>query len=128
MIFGLLTKQVKLEPFMMLAHSPKVVQRWKIPDFLNGIRADHYLVYHIGRISRSKAQRIIHAGDFRLEYGPLKASKRLKAGDAVELWRTPPDSAGERLPDIPIVYEDNDLLVLNKPGNLAPDNAPLTNS
>ncbi len=103
----------------MLVPTKKVVQRWKIPDFLNGIRADHYLVYHVGRISRNKAQKIIESGDFRLEYRPLKASKRLKAGDPVELWRTPPDSPKVEHLQVPVVHEDARFLVINKPGNLA---------
>ena len=104
----------------MLATSPhKVVQRWKIPDFLNGIRADHYLVHHVGRISRNKAQKIIASGDFRLEHQILKASKRLKAGDPVELWHVPPDSPKIQELQVPILYEDSKLLVIHKPGNLA---------
>lgn len=103
----------------MLAPSNKVVQRWKIPDFLSGIRADHYLVHHVGRISRNKAQRIIESGDFRLEHQMLKASKRLKAGDPVELWRTPPDSPKIENLKVSVLYEDKRFLVINKPGNLA---------
>ncbi|MEI6790269.1 MAG: RluA family pseudouridine synthase [Myxococcaceae bacterium] len=103
----------------MLAPSNKVVQRWKIPDFLSGIRADHYLVHHVGRISRNKAQKIIASGDFRLEHQILKSSKRLKAGDPVELWRVPPDSPKVEHLQIPIIYEDSKLLVIHKPGNLA---------
>lgn len=103
----------------MLAPSNKVVQRWKIPDFLNGIRADHYLVHHVGRISRNKAQKIIASGDFRLQDQMLKASKRLRAGDPVELWRTPPDSPKIDQVHVPVIYQDANLLIINKPGNLA---------
>lgn len=103
----------------MLASTNKVVQRWKIPNFLNGIRADHYLVHHVGRISRNKAQKIIASGDFRLEHQMLKCSKRLKAGDPVELWRVPPDSPQLEQLKIQIIYEDSQLLVIHKPGNLA---------
>ena len=104
----------------MLAPSPlKVVQRWKIPDFLNGIRADHYLVHHVGRISRNKAQKIIASGDFRLEHQILKSSKRLKAGDPVELWRTPPDSPKIQNLRVSILYEDSQFLVIDKPAHLA---------
>ncbi|MBH2006869.1 MAG: RluA family pseudouridine synthase [Myxococcaceae bacterium] len=96
-----------------------MVQRWKIPDSLSGIRADHYLVYHIGRISRSKAQKVIASGDFRLEQQLLKPSRRLKAGDWVELWRVPPDSSDIEHLTIPILYQDERILALNKPGNIA---------
>ncbi|MES2504287.1 MAG: RluA family pseudouridine synthase [Myxococcota bacterium] len=103
----------------MLVSSKKVVQRWKIPVDLGGIRADHYLVHHIGRISRTKARQIIESGDFRLEKSPLKPSKRLHPGDLVELWRVPPDSPKIDAIQIPVVYEDDHILVINKPGNLA---------
>ncbi len=104
---------------MLASPVKKVVQRWQIPSHLAGIRADHYLVHHIGRISRNKAQKIIEVGDFRLCHGLLKPSKRLQSGDSVELWRIPPDRPEDFKLDIQVIFEDEHLLVINKPGNLA---------
>lgn len=99
-------------------HPDAVMQRWKIPDFLGGMRADHYLVHRVGRLSRCKAQRMIDAGDFRAERGPLKPSRRLWRGEVVELWRFPPDDPNEALPEVTIIAENEDFIVVNKPAHL----------
>lgn len=96
-----------------------VVLRWDVPVGTPPVRADVYLVQKVRRLSRARAQRIIVQGDFRTAAGPLKPSSKLSQGMAVELWRIPPDEklsddAGPR-----ILYEDEALLVLDKPGDLA---------
>jgi 23S rRNA pseudouridine1911/1915/1917 synthase len=95
-----------------------VVLRWRVPDDCHGLRADLYLTRKVRRISRSKAARLIKRGDFRLAAGPLKASSKVSRGEAVELWRLPPDSA-EGAPEPGVIFEDEDLLVLDKPPDLA---------
>ncbi|MBL4817916.1 MAG: RluA family pseudouridine synthase [Deltaproteobacteria bacterium] len=104
---------------MLACRSEKVVQRWYVPHHLGGIRADRYLVHHIGRISRNKAQKIIEAGDFKLSSALLKPSRKLRSGDTVELWRIPPDSPEDLLSNIKVIFEDEKLLILSKPGDLA---------
>lgn len=94
-----------------------VVVRWTIPPDLDGARADVALSQKVRRLSRSRAQRIIDAGDFRTPGATLKASSRLQAGVVVELWRVPPDEKGGG-PVPTVVFEDEDLLVLDKPGDL----------
>ncbi len=115
------------------AQSKAVVQRWQVPIHREGIRADLYLVEHVGRLTRAKAQHIITSGDFRFSPLPLsgrgikgegapqlKPSKVLYGGESVELWRLPPDE--ERPPEhygVTILHEDQDVLVVNKPSGLA---------
>lgn len=96
-----------------------VALRWQVPAGSGRIRADLHLCAKIPRLSRTRAQRIIARGDFRGPKGALKPATRLAAGDAVELWRIPPDSAlpPERAPRV--LYEDDDLVVLDKGGDLA---------
>lgn len=96
-----------------------VVVRWRVPEGTAPTRADVYLTQKVRRLSRARAQRIIANGDFRTPAGPLKPSSKLGRGDAVELWRIPPD---EDLPEAAppgVLFEDDDLLVLDKPGDLA---------
>ena len=94
-----------------------VVSRWEVPPDHDGDRADVVLVGKVRRLSRARAQRIIAAGDFRGPGGALKASARLPVGTTVELWRIPPDEKDART-DPALLHEDDDLVVVDKPGDL----------
>lgn len=96
-----------------------VVLRWRVPDDADDERADVYLARKVRRLSRSRAQRIIRQGDFRLADGPLKPSTRLCRGAVVELWRMPPDEPPAGAADPEVLYEDARLLVVDKPPDLA---------
>lgn len=96
-----------------------VVLRWRVPDDAHDERADVYLARKVRRLSRSRAQRIIRQGDFRLADGPLKPSSRLSRGAVVELWRLPPDEPPTHAAEPGVLYEDAALLVVDKPPDLA---------
>lgn len=96
-----------------------VVLRWRVPDDAHDERADVYLARKVRRLSRSRAQRIIRQGDFRLADGPLKPSSRLSRGAVVELWRLPPDEPPKHAAPPVVLYEDDALLVVDKPPDLA---------
>ncbi len=97
-----------------------VVLHWQVPATAAGIRADQFLVQKVGRLSRSKAQHIINKGDLRTVGGPLKCSKILHGGEKLELWRIPPDEK-ENTDNygVVVVYEDEDIVIVNKPPDLA---------
>lgn len=96
-----------------------VVLRWRVPDDAHDERADVYLARKVRRLSRSRAQRIIRQGDFRLADGALKPSSRLTRGAVVELWRLPPDEPPRDARDPAVLYEDDALLAVDKPPDLA---------
>lgn len=96
-----------------------VVLRWRVPDDAHDERADVYLARKVRRLSRSRAQRIIRQGDFRLETGALKPSSRLTRGTVVELWRMPPDEPPSDATEPAVLHEDDVLLVVDKPPDLA---------
>ena len=79
-------------------------------------RLDKYLQEHFPETSRGTFQRLIENGDVRVDGQPAKATHHPRAGEAITIeWPEP--IAAEALPeDIPleILFEDNDLLVLNK--------------
>lgn len=100
-------------------HPRAVVLRWEVPVGAKAVRADLYLVQKVGRLSRTRAQRIISRGDFRKSDGPLKPSSPLSARDKVELWRIPPDDDLPEGPPPTVLYDEHGLLVLDKPGDLA---------
>ena len=85
-----------------------------------GQRLDKHLARKLPDLSRSRLQDLIRDGHVTLNGRPAKASTALKAGDAVVL--TIPEAAPVAVvaQDIPleILFEDKDILVLNKPPGL----------
>jgi 23S rRNA pseudouridine1911/1915/1917 synthase len=85
-----------------------------------GTRLDAYLVAHIDGWSRARLQRLIEAGDVLVNGNVAKASYKVSANDDVEVELTPAP-AGNLIPeDIPleIIFEDEHVIVINKPAGL----------
>lgn len=81
-----------------------------------GERLDRYLTKLCPELSRSQIKALIDQGEAQVESRAAKASQILKAGEAVA-FRIPASQALEVLPEnlpIDIVYQDKDLLVLDK--------------
>ncbi len=86
-----------------------------------GERLDRFLAAKASGISRARAQKLIKQGFVHVNQMLYKPSYRLETGDVVSLT-IPPPSAGELAPEpipIKIIYEDNDLIVVDKPAGLA---------
>lgn len=82
-----------------------------------GTRADVFLAGYDSKITRSRAQKLIEEGNAAVNGRTIKTSYRLCEGDALE-YTVPAAAETEITPeDIPldIVYEDKDMLVVNKP-------------
>lgn len=86
----------------------------------HGIRADRFLSKRIKRMSRSKAAALIREGVVRREEGPPidRPAVRVMAGDRVLLKRKKLGEAPIDDIELPVEYEDDDLLAVNKPGDL----------
>lgn len=84
-----------------------------------GERLDAFLS-RAGEISRAAAQKLLAGGRVFLNGQPGKKNDRLKPGDTVTFTLPDPQPVEAAPADIPldIVYEDDDLLVLNKPKGL----------
>ena len=97
-----------------------VQSHFVVPSHLHGLRVDQYLQRIIGRISRARAQRIIRSSDFLLDGFRVKVSQRVKYGQKATLIRLAPDSPADITGlQIPVIYEDDEILVLNKPAGLS---------
>lgn len=86
-----------------------------------GERLDRWLALTVPDLSRSRAQALIAAGCVAGPDGPLSdASQKLRAGQRVTVVVPPAAPAEPEAQEIPldIVYEDAELLVLNKPPGL----------
>ena len=82
-----------------------------------GIRVDTFLAQVEQIPSRAFAQKLLKNGKVKVESLPIKPSYRLQAGDVVEVELEEPKPLAVEPEDLPlmILYEDGDLIVVNKP-------------
>ena len=85
-----------------------------------GERLDAFLSRAVADLSRSAAQKLIADGNVRLNGRPAKKNDRLEPGDEISLTVPDPkpiDVVPTQM-QLDIVYEDEDLAVINKPKGL----------
>jgi 23S rRNA pseudouridine1911/1915/1917 synthase len=81
------------------------------------LRIDKYLTDRIENVSRTRIQNAANAGNIIVNGKSIKPNYRVKPGDIVQIVLPNPPRIIELIPqDIPIniVYEDDDLVVVNK--------------
>ncbi len=85
-----------------------------------GERLDAFLARSAEGLTRSAAQKLIDSGCVRVNGKPGKKNDKLKPGDRVEFSIPEPREVQITAREMPleIVYEDRDLLVINKPKGL----------
>lgn len=85
-----------------------------------GSRLDVYLAAQIDGWSRARIQRLIEDADVTVGGRAVKPSYKLRAGDSVEVELTAPPATLFTPENIPleIIYEDDDLIVVNKPAGM----------
>jgi 23S rRNA pseudouridine1911/1915/1917 synthase len=85
-----------------------------------GKRLDAFLAEKIEKWSRSRLKKLIDDGDVQVNEKPSKASYKLSAGDTVEVELAETPAAVFEPEDIPlnIVYEDEHLIVIDKPAGM----------
>jgi len=89
-------------------------------------RLDLFLVNRERDISRSALQRLIELGRIRINDHVVKASHKIKPGDRITMDVPKPEPLelkGEPIP-LELLYEDEVLLVLNKPAGIVVHPAP----
>ena len=93
---------------------------FEVDEIDAGTRLDAYLAARIDGWSRSRLQRLIDDGDVLVNAGTVKSSYKLRAKDEIEVELPPPLSSSFTPEDIPleIIYEDDDLVVVNKPAGM----------
>jgi 23S rRNA pseudouridine1911/1915/1917 synthase len=80
-------------------------------------RLDTFLRAQFPAVSRGAIQRLIEQGDIRVEGNPVKPTHPPRAGEKIEIHWPAAKPATARPQELPldILFEDADLLVLNKP-------------
>ena len=86
----------------------------------NGTRLDSYLAEELEGISRSYLQKLIGEGLILVNQKTVKANYKVKTGDTllVQIPEAAPVDIQPEPMDLDIVYEDSDLLIVNKPVGL----------
>lgn len=91
------------------------------------MRLDRWLVSQRPEQSRARIQKFIDAGFVRVNGVTGKAKTPLHQGDEVQLWRPPPEPLpyliAQPIP-LDVLYEDDHLIVVNKPAGLTVHPAP----
>lgn len=91
-----------------------------VPEDLAGMRVDQVLAEMFAEYSRSKLQSWIKAGRVLVNGEPLKPKDRLEGGESIEVDAEPEIVIHCEAEDIPldIIYEDEAILIINKPAGL----------
>ena len=96
-----------------------------VDDMLTG-RIDKVLAHQFNQFSRSHLQKWIEDGNVRVNGQPVKPKYKLAVGDQVIIEPEAPqkvDLTPEKIP-LDIVYEDDDVIVVNKPQGMVVHPAP----
>jgi 23S rRNA pseudouridine1911/1915/1917 synthase len=91
-----------------------------VPVEATGERLDRFLTGQLD-VSRARVQELIHENKVQLDAAPAKASCKLRGGEQISVadhaQRPAPRGIAEDIP-LDILYEDNDLAVINKPAGM----------
>ena len=92
----------------------------------SGDRVDALLARSVETLTRSAAQRLIENGSVTLFGEPVKKNYRCAPGDEFEIILPPPEDVPLLPQNIPldVVYEDGDVIVVNKPRGMVVHPAP----
>jgi 23S rRNA pseudouridine1911/1915/1917 synthase len=92
-------------------------QHFTVPAAEAGQRLDHFLAHAVPSLSRSRIQALIKEGHISLNGAATKPGARLRTGDGIEVVVPAPKPA-EMQPEaiaLSVLFEDEDLIVLDKP-------------
>lgn len=91
---------------------------WKVSEAESGIRLDLFCVGKLEGVTRSQLKAGVQ--NLRVNGVSSKLSKKVNAGDKVELHFKPtiPDSLELFLYPLKIIYEDKNIIVINKPSGM----------
>jgi 23S rRNA pseudouridine1911/1915/1917 synthase len=93
------------------------LRRLVVPDEANGQRLDLFLAQQLEDVSRSRVQLLLQQGSVLVGGQLAKSSRKLRAGESISILGNPePPPLRAMAEEIPleIIYEDDDLAVVNK--------------
>ncbi|WP_078391560.1 RluA family pseudouridine synthase [Shouchella patagoniensis] len=102
------------------------MQTWVITEENHNARIDKLVVDLHGQASRTHVQRWIQDGAVQVNGSQIKANHKVQTGDRIELIEPEPEEVNIEPEEIPldVVYEDEDVIVVNKPKGMVVHPAP----
>src|SRR5882757_2923122 len=104
-----------------MADEETQLRRLIVPEEANGQRLDLFLVQQLSEVSRSRVQLLLQQGSVLIDGKLAKASRKLRSGENISILgdpQPPPLRAMAEAIPLEIVYEDEDLAVVNKPAGM----------
>ena len=113
----------------MLSMPPKSAPRIVVVDSEHGQRLDNFLLGSLKGVPRQRVYRLVRRGEVRVNGGRVRPSYRVQRGDRVRIPPLREANAGDARPSPRrsvfdallrrALYEDDDLLVIDKPSGMA---------
>ena len=93
------------------------IKKIKVNDEFEGKRLDMYLSSIDTQLSRTMIQKLIQGKNIKVNGKIVKASYKVISGDEIDMKIPEPKEINLKPQNIPleIIYEDNDIIVINKP-------------
>jgi len=92
-----------------------------VPPESAGQRLDIALTAILDGVSRSRVQMLIDQGDVLIDGEPAKAKSKLRGGETIEVIGEPHPAPLRATPEnipLDVIYEDDDMAVINKPAGM----------
>lgn len=103
-----------------------IEMEWEVGPEHAGVRLDKHITEELDDVSRSQVQLWLKEGHVKVGDQTAKANHKLAAGERIVIQLPEPDD-GDVLPEnipLEVVYEDADVIVVNKPRGLVVHPAP----
>lgn len=99
---------------------PSALEMLVVPDEMAGMRIDRFLAARFPGRSRAFLQKLIKEGKVQLAGTPAKPSSTVPSGGLVEIQFPAPAPSGlaPEAMALKVVYEDDDILIIDKPAGL----------
>ena len=98
----------------------QTLMKIEIEEDFDDIRVDKVLAGYLTELSRTYIQKLIENGNVTLNQKALKANFKVSTGQEIEVLLPEPEILRVEPENIPldILYEDSDVIVVNKPKNM----------
>jgi len=108
----------------MVTPAKSTTETFQLIAPVSGIRLDKYVAEVLPQFSRSYIQKLITQGYISVNEQSAKTSQRLKDNDKITIKIPPPAYPTAERISLAIIYEDNDILVIDKPAGLVVHPSP----
>jgi len=98
----------------------------EVEEEFSNLRIDKYLATVLNELSRSYLQKLITEGKVLVDGNAVKSNYKVEKGQSIEIYLPEPKET-EIIPEnipLDIIYEDSDIIVINKPKGLVVHPAP----